>query len=47
MARQWIHYARAEDVISWGEAAGLEKLAFMDMHRLWYPHELIVFGKKW
>lgn len=46
MARQWIHYARAEDVITWGEAAGLEKLAFMDMHRLWYPHELIVFGKK-
>ena len=45
MARQWIHYAPAEKVIDWATAAGLDKLAHMDMHRVWYPHELLVFGK--
>lgn len=45
LARQWIHYARIEDVQRWAERAGLVKLGHADLPRLWYQHELMVFGK--
>lgn len=45
MVKEWIHYARLEDVVHWARAAGLalERQGSMDM--LWYRHEWAVFRR--
>jgi len=45
LAQQWVHYAAADDVTRWAESAGLVRTDQVRMHRLWYPHQLLVFSK--
>lgn len=45
MARQWIHYVPIGKVEAWASEAGLRTLHAESFQRLWYAHELRVFGK--
>ncbi len=45
LARQWIHYARIEDVEAWAIAAGLVVERRASFSRWWYGHELLVLRR--
>jgi 2-polyprenyl-3-methyl-5-hydroxy-6-metoxy-1,4-benzoquinol methylase len=45
LARQWIHYAPIEDILSWSAEKGFRTLERRDASRLWYGHELAVLGR--
>ncbi len=45
LARQWINYARIEDVEAWAVAAGLVVERQSSISRWWYGHELLVLRR--
>lgn len=45
VARQWIHYVRAEQIVAWAQAAGFTHEYSSRYARLWYGHELTLFRK--
>ena len=45
LARQWIHYVAANDVVQWAKAAGLSLEHSVKINMLWYEHELFVFRR--
>jgi 2-polyprenyl-3-methyl-5-hydroxy-6-metoxy-1,4-benzoquinol methylase len=46
VARDWIHYAPTEQVVSWARAAGLDKVEHRVIDILWYRHDLLVFKRQ-
>jgi 2-polyprenyl-3-methyl-5-hydroxy-6-metoxy-1,4-benzoquinol methylase len=45
LARQWINYARINDVIRWATSAGLRLDQRGNLNMLWYGHEWCVFRR--
>lgn len=45
LARQWIHYIPVDQVETWAAGAGLRTGHAESFQRLWYAHELRVFGR--
>lgn len=45
MARQWVRYRAAADVLRWGHELGLSALLSERINRLWYGHDLLVFRR--
>lgn len=45
LARQWIQYRSADDVVTWAQAEGLQLTSRLYQRILWYGHELLVFTK--
>jgi 2-polyprenyl-3-methyl-5-hydroxy-6-metoxy-1,4-benzoquinol methylase len=44
VAREWVRYTPLGDVARWGRRAGLELRDSRRIDRLWYGHELAIFG---
>lgn len=45
LARQWIRQREIAEVGEWAVALGREQQSRRDFARLWYGHELCVFGR--